>query len=522
MSAERPSAPRSRRLRIAVALTGVLTLVLVNGGRADAATTTTTDPVQAAAGWLATQFEDDNHLPVPAGDHFHSSFPSNGSTVYYTLYGQNADVIFGLAAAKAGGDKIATALNYLVTNADLYADFSGAQGGPFDGSIAKMAVAAQVAAVSGTTATAFGSRNLLSALKGDECTGTTPDGFGGFICVQAGAAKNIFSSVSESLAILAEARAGGPFAPSANAITYFDSLQCSNGGFTADVSACGTGAADLDATSYAIMAMSLLSGHTAQLTSAVNWLHGQQDPGGYWVSQGAPNPNSTGLAASALASQSVDVSAARTWLLSQQVAAGAEGAGAIKYAGAFAPTTTSATSTSVLATAQALDGLVSGASLATLTATGATAGTAAFAPTQTVSTSSAVQGSTQTVTASGFAAGETVEAVLHSAPVTVGSAVAGANGAVSISFAVPTSVDPGAHTLILTGATSGLSVSSALAVTAAAVTTPTTPTTPAATTADPIANTGLNGPATVRLGVLGVLSVLAGSGLLLVGRRRRA
>ena len=525
-SVRRPLTPR--RLRIAAAATGVLALVLVNGGRADAATTTTTDPIQAAAGWLTTQFEDDSHLPVPAGDHFHSSFDSGGGTLsYFPQYGLNADVIFGLAAAKAGGTKIATALGYLAANADDYGDLSAAQGGPYDGSIAKMAVAAQVAGVSGTTATSFGGHNLLAALKADECTTTTSDGFGGFICVQAGAAKNIFSSVSESLVILAEARAGGAFAPSANAVSYFDSLQCANGGFAGGVSACGTGTADLDATSYAVMALSLLGGHTTQLANAVSWLHGQQNAAGYWVSQNVPNANSTGLAASALDAQGVDLTSARTWLRSQQVAAGAPGAGAIEYAGAFAPTTDSATSTSVGATAQALTGLVAGTSLATLTASGATPGTASFAPTQTLSAATAVQGSAQTVTANGFAAGETVQAVLHSDPVTLGSAVAGPGGSVSIAFAVPATVVAGAHTITLTGATSTLTVSSAFVVTAAAVA-PTTPTTtpPLTTTtaqaSDPLADTGLNGAATVRLAGLGLLSVLAGAGLLMAGRRRRA
>jgi hypothetical protein len=523
----------TKRTQLTVALLGVLALVLVNGGRADATTTptsTTTAPVQAAAGWLATQFEDSTHLPAPTGDHFDNSF--GGS--FYPNYGENADVIFGLAAAAAGKDKITTALNYLATNLDAYADVSATAGGPYDGSLAKVALAVEVA---GADTTSFGGTNLISKLRSDECTAATApyDSFGDTVCVAPGAASNIFSGISEALVILAEVRSGTTITPAIplSAITpaaasYFLSLQCSNGGFTSGISACGAGAADLDATSYAIMALAALGGHPTQLANAVSWLHAQQNAAGYWVSQSVPNVNSTGLAVAALASQSVDVSSARSWLLSQQVAAGAPGAGALMYAGAFDPTTADGTSSSVLATAQGLTGLVENGSLAVLSASGATPGTSAFAPTQTVSAASADQGSTQSVTADGFAAGEQVEAVLHSTPVTVGTAVASASGTVTISFVVPASVAAGAHTLTLTGATSGLSVSSALAVTVAPVAATTTPatTTPATTTADttsdPLGNTGLNGPVTAELAALGVLSVLGGSGFLLAARRRRA
>jgi hypothetical protein len=518
----------SRRVsrRVALPLAGVLALLLSIGGLAGnagaVATSTTTDPVQAGAGWLATQFEDATHLPAPAGDHFDSNF--GGS--FYPSYGANADVIFGLAAAGAGKTKITTALGYLASNLDAYADVSGTAGGPYDGSVAKVALAAQVAGVSGSPATAFAGHDLLAQLKSDQCTAATPvDSYGSYVCVAIGAATNIYSSVSESLTLLAEARGGGVYVPDSAAISYFDTLQCPSGGFTGDITACSPGDEDLDATSYAIMALSLLgAGQSAHLTAAVNWLHGQQNAGGYWVSQGGANTNSTGLAVAALAPQSINVASARTWLLSQQVAAGSTGAGAFQYAGAFAPTDTSATSPSVLATAQALTGLVSGGSLATVSAATASAGTAAFAPTQTLSAPTAVQGSTQTVTANGFAAGESVEAIIHSAPVSVGTAIASAGGSVTISYVVPAGVDPGAHTLVLTGATSGLSVTSALAVTAAAavlvpVTTPTI-----TTAADELANTGQNRAALLELSIVGALALLLGSGLVfgsVLGARRR-
>ena len=103
---------------------------------------TTSDAVQAAAGWVAGQFVDSSHLPAPAGDHFDSKYGS----AYYPNYGENADVIFGLAAAKAGSTKVTTALNYLATNLDAYTDITNSDTfGPYDGAVAKTALAALVA-----------------------------------------------------------------------------------------------------------------------------------------------------------------------------------------------------------------------------------------------------------------------------------------------------------------------------------------------------------------------------------------
>src|SRR3954471_1690812 len=126
-----------RRVALAGAGLAAVATTMLSAVPSAAATSATTDRVQAAAGWLATQFIDESRLPAPDGDHFvDSNFPN---------YGKNADAIFGLAAAKAGRHKIHTALHYLVTNAENYADLSGSFGGPYDGSVAKLAMAAIVA-----------------------------------------------------------------------------------------------------------------------------------------------------------------------------------------------------------------------------------------------------------------------------------------------------------------------------------------------------------------------------------------
>jgi hypothetical protein len=260
----------------------------------------------------------------------------------------------------------------------------------------------------------------------------------------------------------------------------------------------------------------------------MHWLRGQQKAKGYWEAQNIPNANSTGLAAAALSGQGMDETSARDWLRSQQVAKGSAGAGGIKYNGTLAPTTTSATSPSVLATAQALTGLVDGGSLATLTANGASNAVPMYPPHARLSAGTAKAGARQSVTADGFVPGEKVHVVVHSAPTTVATATASALGAVSAKYTLPAGLAAGAHTVVLTGASSGLTVSEPLTVSAAQSTssstssssttgTGTTSTTPAAT--QPLAATGQNRRQLDELAVFGGLAVLIGSGLLLAGRR---
>ena len=202
-----------------------------------------------------------------------------------------------------------------------------------------------------------------------------------------------------------------------------------------------------------------------------------------------------------------NTSASKTWLLSQQVPAGSAGAGALKFGGSFTPTALKAgTSPSVLATAQGLTGLVAGGSLATLTATGSTATVSAFAPAAAAGSASVTVGASQTATAAGFTAGEQVTAVLNSTPVALGSVTAGADGTVALTFTVPATLDPGSHTVTFTGATSGLTATTA-AFTAVA--------------AAELANTGTNGRALVMLTGWALLALIAGTALTFAGRRRR-
>lgn len=500
----------SVRTRSLLALAAVAALaVLATAGPAAAAPAraTTTDPAVAAAGWLAQQFVDATGKPAPHGDHF--DYP--GGTYYWG--GETASAIFALAATKTGADKIHSALDYMAAHVKADANLgSGDKPGPYDGSVATAALAAMVG---GADPTSFGGYNLVQALKHDQCTmvsaPTSSTDYTTPTCPAVGAARNIFSSVSESLAILAEARGGS--APTSDAVTYFLSLQCPSGGFTGHVDACRTNtAAGVDETAYAIAALVALGGHSSELGKAVAWLTGKRSASGYWVVQGKPNTGSTGLAASALDAAGRNSSSSRAWLASQQVQTGptvGAGAsrGALKYLGTFDA------SSSIKATADALLGMRHGTSLATLTASGSAAGTSVLAlDAPTVQNSSVRQGHSQTVTGTGFARGETVTAVVHSTPVTVGSVTTNAQGTAMVRFTVPAALAAGAHTVLLTGGTSDLSSSVTFLVRAAA-----------ATPAGPeLAVTGLDGTQLLTESLLGAGLLLAGAAALMLARRRKA
>jgi hypothetical protein len=519
------------RLAVAAVATAGLFACCVPASAAPAgAPATSTDPAAAAAGWLAQQFVAGSHVPSPAGDHFEGSFGS--PVTYFFDGGTTADAIYALAAAKAGKSKIDAALAYFEKHVAEYTSVNDTSGtpGPSDGQVAKTALAA---IVGGADPTSFGGYNLLKALKDDECTeksGSKTD-FTIPTCPAVGAGRNIFASVSESLIILAESRAGGSFAPSAAAVDYLRSLQCSDGGFTVETSAGANCASDVDATGYAVAALIALGGQQAALDKATAWLTGERNAAGYWVAQGGPDVDSTGLAAAALDAAGKDTSSSRTWLASQQVTSGpTTGAGAsrgaLKFQGKFDA------ASSIKATADGLLGMVRGGCLATLSAAGASDGTAVLAlSAPKFAAASVKQGGQQTVTGTGFGSGEKVAAELHSAPVHLDGVTASKAGTAVVHFTVPTSLAPGSHSVVLTGAKSGLTSTATFTVKAAAV----APTTTAPGAAGPtfgvspqevgpldLADTGLDGRAAMQYALVGLACVLAGAGVVYLGRRRRA
>jgi hypothetical protein len=125
--------------------------------------------------------------------------------------------------------------------------------------------------------------------------------------------------------------------------------------------------------------------------------------------------------------------------------------------------------------------------------------------TATMSASSVVPGGSLTVSGAGFAAGERVDVFVLSTPTQVGSTTANAQGVASLTFQVPRTLDPGAHTVELRGA-SGRVVSAGFTVTA-----------PASASGARLAASGPAGDTLpLALGGLGLL--LVGGALVTVGR----
>jgi hypothetical protein len=105
------------------------------------------------------------------------------------------------------------------------------------------------------------------------------------------------------------------------------------------------------------------------------------------------------------------------------------------------------------------------------TATGptATSPTATGAPaTSEVATQTIAAGKKQTVSIGGFQPHETVHGVLHSTPVDLGTVAADDAGVATFTFTVPAGLEGGAHSVTMTGLTSGTTAEATFTVTAAA------------------------------------------------------
>ncbi|MEO8221032.1 MAG: LPXTG cell wall anchor domain-containing protein, partial [Specibacter sp.] len=126
-----------------------------------------------------------------------------------------------------------------------------------------------------------------------------------------------------------------------------------------------------------------------------------------------------------------------------------------------------------------------------------------------------VPGGRLTITGKGFKPGTKASFTLHSTPVLLGTAVADANGVVTLLVSLPVDVAPGKHRIVIDGVGvdgKALQVSAALTVTGAATSATTTP-----AAEDDLANTGAN--ATV-LGGLAVLLLMAGAAVFVMNRRK--
>lgn len=146
--------------------------------------------------------------------------------------------------------------------------------------------------------------------------------------------------------------------------------------------------------------------------------------------------------------------------------------------------------------------------------TDAPTGTPTDAPGATTSTvtfsaSEVAPGASQTATATGFTAGESVTAVMYSDPVNVGTFMADDSGTVRATFTVPAGTPAGEHRLVLTGQRSGAVAEGTFAV----------GTNPVAAVFGALASTGTDANRWAWAGVLLLVSGLGMGGLSLYLRR---
>ncbi len=230
------------------------------------------------AAYLVAQLVDGSHL----------------ADAYGADYGLTADLAIALASAGSQDHTLAKVAGYLSTHVADYADPAGTSSypGPYSGSVAKLAL---VAEITGQRPTAFGGFDLLKTLTTHVCT--APDTAGN--CTATGDFYQSFSTVSQSLGVLALARAG--VSPPPAAVTRLTGLQCADGGFPSLLITAGAPCtSDVDTTSYALQALLLVPGAETAAGKAANYLLAAQQGNGGFTGAAGENSNSTGLAVQGL------------------------------------------------------------------------------------------------------------------------------------------------------------------------------------------------------------------------------
>lgn len=310
-----------------------------------AAPTTTTQPAEAAAGWLAGQLVD--------GERLQTSFDGQA----FDDHGLTADAVLGLAGVGVAAEHITAAADWLASEAAVYIGDGESQA--WAGATAKLLIVADVVAAD---VHGFGGHDLVTRLQErEQRTGRFADRseFGDF--------SNV---ITQSLAIVALERTTDTGA-SAAAVDYLAQQACEDGGFPLilDAETCTSTA---DGTGFAVQAL-VAAGETATAEAAGDWLvRAQADDGSFGSTDAAKNANSTGLAAAALEllGRGDDALEARGFLARLQSDCDGAHPGALPFAPEDAGDVQRAT-------AQALLGLAA-VDLATVTAAGASADVPTF------------------------------------------------------------------------------------------------------------------------------------------------
>lgn len=343
-----------RRLRRTGALALTTAALLLAGAPAHAATSTTTDPAEAAAGWLATQLVDGDHLEVTF----------DGTS--YADYGLTADAVLALDAAGVAQDAAARATGYLAADVGAYAGDGEKES--YAGSLAKLL---NVAVAQGRDPEEFGGVDLVARLSALECGPARPGcpaaDLGRFS--DKSAYGDYSNGIGHSLALIGLERATTT-GPSAASVAYLVGQQCEDGSFP-ETFGQATCTASVDTTGFAVQALALTGGAGAQqaVDDAVAWLKSVQRTDGSFVGNEVANSNTTALAAQALDAAGESAAAERAVAFVAGLQAGCDAATADEGQVAY---DAEGKGDPARATTQAAPALA-GVTLAEITADGATA-----------------------------------------------------------------------------------------------------------------------------------------------------
>ncbi len=319
--------------------------------------TTTSRPAASAAGYLARQLTGRHH------DHYDGSYVSGKKTIVYVNYGETADAILSMDAAKVAQRAAARATRYMEKHVKAYAGRSVATYAP--GPIGKLLLVAEAQHVD---VHSFGGLNLVSAL--DSTEGVRGAAVGEYQQNSKGtpAKYDYFSTVSQALAVLGLANSPHPAdQPDPAAVSFLGDQQCTGGGYPTELlssptAACAVGK-DVDSTGYAVQAL-IAAGSSA--IADLTWLRSVEHPNGGFDTPA--NTNSTALAIQALLAGGRKAGKPEAWLTAHQVgcSAPANRRGAVKFQGRY-------DASALLATSQA-GAALAGKPLAAIDKAGARAG----------------------------------------------------------------------------------------------------------------------------------------------------
>ncbi len=253
-------------------------------GTPAAAAAPTTDPADAAAGWLAGRLVDGDHFVSPFGDAW--------------AYGLTLDSTLSFAAAGVAKTTAGKAITWLSQTDRLEAYAGNGTDRSIAGRYAKLILAADV---NGADPANFNGVDLVARLTARE------DANGRFADKTSG--TDSASPFNQSLAIIALERL--PAGASANAVKYLLDAQCPDGSFPFAFGL-PTCAGDSDSTTLAMQALAVVGEDTA-LAKATAWIVAKQKANGAFADDwdGVENANNTAMAVLALKAAGKDTEAGK-------------------------------------------------------------------------------------------------------------------------------------------------------------------------------------------------------------------